>query len=888
MRNSNSLSPGLPIFILSAWMLLGGCLAGAEQNSRGRAALRSGNYVQARQFFESALNGTANQEENQQGLLQALRETGNYREAAKRSEEFLSARNDSALLHLERGRIEEMVGHYAEAENHLRRSMARASAGSLLQMDATRALAALLENIGRRADARKLWDLLIDKYREGNVQGSRQLGIVAVAAWHRGYVQDAKDIFMDATDPKRGEVSLEALTDFGYLFLDKYNATAALSVFRDCLKINESYPDALTGIALAKKYENNLEAETHARAALKVNPNFVPALNALAALALEEEYPAAAEKGIHAALDVNPSDLNSLSLLAVCLHFRGDTSGFAGIEKRILEINPSYGRLYYTLAEHFVSRRKYQAAVDFNRKAIALDPELWAAYTSLGMNLSRVGELKEGRKAIQQAFDGDPYNVWAFNSLDLFDQLDTFGQNQSEHFRFLMSKEDAPVLASYASDLAEEAYANLTGRYGFKPAGPIQIEIFPDHGGFAVRTLGLPGLGGALGVCFGKVMAIDSPRARKSDTFNWGSTLWHEFAHVITLQMTQYNIPRWYSEGLSTYEEHKARPGWGDRLTRTFIKAYKEGKLLKASQLNSGFMHPQYPEQIEISYYQAALVCEWIEAKFGFERIRQSLLLFSENEPSEEVFRRTLGLDPAGMDSEYARFVDSHVREIAAHINFMPPSPTGSPKESWSKDTLSQMLKNDPEDFYANLQMGALLHKEGADAEAEGYLKTAQKIFPQYVEPGNPYQLLGQWYLKTGREKEALAEFLGWSQEDDHSRDALIQAADIYRNRKDWSLAAERLALSMYINPYDSGAQKKLGEAAMESRKWPAAIAAYRALVSLNVSDPAGAHFDLARVLMASGNRREAKREILRSLEIAPTFIKAQELLLELNGGAAQ
>jgi tetratricopeptide (TPR) repeat protein len=213
---------------------------GVEQEYRCRASLRSGEYGPAIQCFESALNGKDNREENQQGLLQALRETGAYQEAVKRSEEFLAARSQSALLHLERGKMDALLGHYPEAENQLRRSMTLASAGSLTQMDAVRTLAELLETLGRRADARKLWDLLADQYRDGTVRGSRPLGIIAVAAWHLRQEKDATDIFMDATDPKLGEVSPEALTDFGYLLLDKYNVTEALSVFRDCLKINKS------------------------------------------------------------------------------------------------------------------------------------------------------------------------------------------------------------------------------------------------------------------------------------------------------------------------------------------------------------------------------------------------------------------------------------------------------------------------------------------------------------------------------------------------------------------------------------------------------------------------------------------------------------------------
>jgi len=465
--------------------------------------------------------------------------------------------------------------------------------------------------------------------------------------------------------------------------------------------------------------------------------------------------------------------------------------------------------------------------------------------------------------------------------------MDTFVPSQSEHFVFRMSKEDVPALSSYAPELAEEVYAKLTRRYGFKPNGPLQVEIFPDHGGFAVRTLGLPGLSGALGVCFGKVIAIDSPRARKAGSFNWGSTLWHEFTHVMTLQMTNYNIPRWYSEGLSVYEEHRARPGWGDNLTGAFLRTYKAGKLMKASELNAGFVRPRSPEQIMFAYYQAALVCEMIEEKYGFEKIRQSLILFSENKSAEEVFRETLGLGPAQMDVEYAKYLDSRFKEIASHVRLPGPgdAPGGEPADSRNKDAVARQVEKNPDDFQANLLFGTLLRKEGDYTGAETYLRKAQQLFPQYVEAGNPYEVLGKMYLELKRDEDALTQFKSWSRVDGNAAGPLLKSAEIYSRRKDWDSAVAMLSLSVFIDPYDREILKNLGDAAMESGNWPAAVSAYRTLAGSNDSDPAGAHYDLARALLASGKKQEAKREILRSLEIAPSYRKAQELLLKMSGG---
>ena len=122
------------------------------------------------------------------------------------------------------------------------------------------------------------------------------------------------------------------------------------------------------------------------------------------------------------------------------------------------------------------------------------------------------------------------------------------------------------MLREYAMALAQQALSTLAARYEFTPRGPILIEIFPKQDDFAVRTLGLPGMVGALGVCFGRVVAMDSPQRRgRRGEFQWEATLWHELAHVITLQMSNQRIPRWLTEGISVYEEKKARARVGPR-----------------------------------------------------------------------------------------------------------------------------------------------------------------------------------------------------------------------------------------------------------------------------------------------------------------------------------
>ena len=133
---------------------------------------------------------------------------------------------------------------------------------------------------------------------------------------------------------------------------------------------------------------------------------------------------------------------------------------------------------------------------------------------------------------------------------------------------------------------------------------------------------------------------MDSPAARKPDGFNWGSTLWHEFTHVITLQMTDHKIPRWFSEGLSVYEERKGFPGWGDHLKLEYLDAIKAKKLLPTAELNNGFIRPKYPQQVLVSYYQASLICDYIERSSVSRQSRRCCCFTSRERPRRTYSRK--------------------------------------------------------------------------------------------------------------------------------------------------------------------------------------------------------------------------------------------------------
>ncbi len=97
---------------------------------------------------------------------------------------------------------------------------------------------------------------------------------------------------------------------------------------------------------------------------------------------------------------------------------------------------------------------------------------------------------------------------------------------------------------------------------------------------------------------------------------------------MVTLQATDHRVPRWFTEGISVMEEHHAKPGWGDDLNLEIVRAIKDKKLLPIAELNRGFLRPQSPGQLQLSYFQAGQACDFIEKEFGFKAILKMLELF--------------------------------------------------------------------------------------------------------------------------------------------------------------------------------------------------------------------------------------------------------------------
>jgi hypothetical protein len=71
-----------------------------------------------------------------------------------------------------------------------------------------------------------------------------------------------------------------------------------------------------------------------------------------------------------------------------------------------------------------------------------------------------------------------------------------------------------------------------------------------------------------------------------------------------------------------------------------------------------------------------------------------------------------------------------------------------------------------------------------------------------------------------------------------------------------------------------------LADTALKHADYETAIREFEVLVVLEAADPAGAYTNLAEAFLLAGNREAAKQRALAALEIAPTYERAQNILL--------
>ena len=485
---------------------------------------------------------------------------------------------------------------------------------------------------------------------------------------------------------------------------------------------------------------------------------------------------------------------------------------------------------------------------------------------------------EEGWTLADDVYKEDGYNVVAYNLVTLGDRLARFSILERDGFVVRMDPEEAAIYGEMVLDLLSEAKSELTQKYDTKVAEPIFVEIFPRQQDFAIRTFGLPGGAGYLGVCFGRVITMNSPKSISLTNSNWKSVLWHEFCHVVTLQKTKNKMPRWLSEGISVYEEVKRDPSWGQVMDPNNRQRILDGKLTPVSQLSSAFLKAASGEDIQFAYYQSSLVVEYLIDEYGVETLQSILQDLSIGMPINEVLGRYAG-NVKLLDKEFEAYAMQRANNLAPKIDWTKPEfDSGEVSlQQWQAWNAKH-----PNSFYGLRGQTAEHLKAAQWNEATTLANSLLTNFPNYRGGDNAYWLLAQAAKGQGDQAAEL---------ENRIKSVALQAGAIDENARvielavaqnNWDEVARQADRWLAVNPLIAAPHRAMAEAAEKTGAHHKAAASLSALTRMDPFDPADTYFRYALALKSNGQIEEAKRQVLKSLEQAPRYRNAHKLLREL------
>tara|TARA_R110002095_G_scaffold207151_2_gene191965 strand:+ start:17813 stop:20422 length:2610 start_codon:yes stop_codon:yes gene_type:complete len=665
----------------------------------------------------------------------------------------------------------------------------------------------------------------------------------------------------------------------GNLALAKHDYALAQETFQAAVKQIPDDADLLFGLAKSLQRSNPERYETLMAQVLSRNPNHLPAHLDQVSLLIHSEQFSNAKNRLERVLSINPHQAEAWATLAVIAHFENRRHEETAFYWQALSHHDQNPQVDYLIGKALSEHYRFAEGAAYQRQALEKDNQYLPARIQLTQDELRLGQEVSGWEHALQAHQQDGYDTTTFNLLELKDQLAKFKTLEDEYFIIRMESSEADVYGQQVIELLHDARKTLCQKYGLDLKSKITVEIFPNPDDFAVRTFGMPAVSGYLGVCFGKVITANSPASQADHPTNWQSVLWHEFCHVITLELTKNKMPRWISEGISVYEERQKNPRWGETMIPQYRELILSGEATPIGELSSAFLNPKSSLHVQFAYFQSSMVVEYLIDQFGFETLRLILNDLRVGIPiNVAIERRTKTLGE--LELEFAAFLKHQAESFA-------------PKVDWSEQDLRPLLSDDtkrfddwikehPNHFEALMAYSQILQEENRTEELETTLKILTEIYPEYTGGDNACLRLANLYQKQKRFTEEQKYLEQHAQYNPNALDVFRRLTKVYQKSENWNAVYTAAQNANAINPLNRETQQTLAEACIQLKRHQEAINACRAILALKPHNKAAAHYQLARLLQ-SENLQQAKRHTLIALEEAPRFRAAHQLLLELT-----
>lgn len=362
-------------------------------------------------------------------------------------------------------------------------------------------------------------------------------------------------------------------------------------------------------------------------------------------------------------LEAYPRMREALALQCAVEAARFDYRGVERLLAAFDELSPGSPLALYEVGAFLSEARQYDVAAEYLRRATERLPNWPKPWIELGLLQMQSGRDEEAITALERAFELDPFNIRAENSLRLVRELRGYSTIESEHFVVRYRPGVDEVLAREMLAPLEENHRLVTaptgGGFDHEPANKTVIELMPDHKWFAVRIAGMPRLH-TIAASTGPVIAMEAPRegADHLGVYDWVRVLRHEYAHTVTLSRTNNRIPHWFTEAAAVFVEFAPR----DYETCILLAgALREGQLFDLEGINIAFVRPEKPTDRQQAYAQGHWMYQFIVERWGDGAPLKLMDLYAEGVPEAAAFEQVLGTTRESFMEQFRQWARAQV-----------------------------------------------------------------------------------------------------------------------------------------------------------------------------------------------------------------------------------
>ena len=283
-------------------------------------------------------------------------------------------------------------------------------------------------------------------------------------------------------------------------------------------------------------------------------------------------------------------------------------------------------------------------------------------------------------------------------------------------------------------------------------------------------------------------------------------------------------------------------------------------------------------ETLSLAYFEASLVVEHLVELNGDAGVRTLLKAYADGATDTEAFAKAFGKNIDDVETSFEAFVKQHYGALSAAL-------ADPPSEVDAKDlpALKAAGREGAGELLQPVGVRPRAVRRRRSPAARPVLEKAAQLAPPVRGSVSPHGLLAEIAEKDGdpaRARKELRELLTYDHENVDAARHLALLAGKANATEDQDIG---LRLVADLNPFDGEVHSLLGRRELAKSRPEAALIEFQAALALNPPNLAEAHTDVGEVLLALGRRDEARKEALQALQQAPSYARAQDLLLSAS-----